>query len=223
MPPRTLASLAHALGAASDLDTALVSLGEALADLDRAATVSLLRFDARRQLLRERITPVDGRIARARVDTTFDHLPSYVQAEVTAGGRFVDLGEQSQEYAHLMGFGGSQQDDALLALRGVLVDGVLTTLVALYEPRRFFGTRVMERFVPYVALFELAFARFAERDAREEAVRTLEDVTQRVHGEYVRRLADLEQQLARARETPSHGSQVVHPERLLALEAESAK
>jgi len=185
--------------------------------------VSLLRFDARRQLLRERITPDNGRIARSRVDTTFDHLPSYVRAEITAGGRFVDLGEQSQEYARLLGFGGSQQDDALLALRGVLIEGVLTTLVALYEPRRFFGTRVMERFVPYVALFELAFARFAERDAREEAVRTLEDVTQRVHGEYVRRLADLEQQLARARQTPSHGSQAVHPERLVALEAESAQ
>ena len=63
----------------------------------------------------------------------------------------------------------------------------------------------MERFAPYVALFALAYARFAEREARNEAVRTLEDVTQRVHGEYVKHLASLEQALAVARNTPSGG------------------
>ncbi|MGH7621898.1 MAG: hypothetical protein ACREMU_06125, partial [Gemmatimonadaceae bacterium] len=41
-----------------------------------------------------------------------------------------------------------------------------SAVVAVYEPRRFFGTRVMERFAPYVALFALAYARFAEREAR---------------------------------------------------------
>ncbi|HEX5831436.1 MAG TPA: GAF domain-containing protein, partial [Gemmatimonadaceae bacterium] len=52
-----------------------------------------------------------------------------------------------------------------------------------------------ERFSPAAALFDLAFARFGEREARAEAVRTLEDVTQRVHGEYVRKLATLEKQI----------------------------
>ena len=68
---------------------------------------------------------------------------------------------------------------------------------------------------PAAALFELAFLRFLEREAREEAVRTLEDVTQRVHGEYERKLAALEQQLSKA-----SGSQVaqVDPEHLVALE-----
>jgi len=87
---------------------------------------------------------------------------------------------------------------------------------------RFFGTRVMERFAPYVALFALAYARYAEREARNEAVRTLEDVTQRVHGEYVKHLASLEQALAVARNTPSGGGTFT-PERMIALETENAK
>ena len=41
MPPRTLASLAHALAAASDLDAAIVALGEALAEVDRSTELSL--------------------------------------------------------------------------------------------------------------------------------------------------------------------------------------
>jgi putative methionine-R-sulfoxide reductase with GAF domain len=81
---------------------------------------------------------------------------------------------------------------------------------------------VMERFAPYVALFALAYARFAEREARNEAVRTLEDVTQRVHGEYVKHLASLEQALAVARNTPS-GAGGFTPERMLTLETENAK
>jgi hypothetical protein len=90
-------------------------------------------------------------------------------------------------------------DEAMLALRGLRVDGQLAAVLGLHETRKFFGARTTERFAPAVALFDLAFARFADREAREEAVRTLEDVTQRVHGEYVRKLAELETQLASAR------------------------
>ncbi len=39
-----------------------------------------------------------------------------------------------------------------------------------------------ERLALAVGCFDLAYVRVAERDASEEAVRTLEDVTQRVHG-----------------------------------------
>ena len=49
-----------------------------------------------------------------------------------------------------------------------------------------FGAKTAERFLPAIALFELAYVRFLEREAREDAVRTLEDVTQRVHGDYER-------------------------------------
>ena len=48
MPPRTLASLAHALTAAADVEAALVALAEALADIDRFAQIALIRFDPKR-------------------------------------------------------------------------------------------------------------------------------------------------------------------------------
>ncbi|MBX6330929.1 MAG: GAF domain-containing protein [Gemmatimonadaceae bacterium] len=222
MPPRTLASLAHALGAASDLDAALVALGEALAEVDRSAHIAVVSYDARRQLLRERLTPEGSQVIRTRIDTTFDHLPARVRSLIMAGGQFADLAEESDEYARILQLQSLLDEEGLLALRGVPTDGHLSAVVALYEPRRFFGTRVMERFAPYVALFELAYARFAEREARNEAVRTLEDVTQRVHGEYVKHLAALEQELAAARNTPA-GGEGLTPERLLALEAEVAR
>jgi GAF domain len=222
MPPRTLASLAHALGASSDLNAALVELGEALAEVDRSAQLALITFDARRQLLRERLMPSGSKVERERVDTTLDHLPARDRALIAAGGQFADFGDESDEYAGLLKLGGLYQEGGLLALRGLRIDGHLSAILALYEARRFFGTRVMERFGPYVALFELAYARFAEREARDEAVRTLEDVTQRVHGEYVKHLASLEAALAAARGTRSHGQTTVTPERLLALETEAA-
>src|SRR5581483_7662769 len=104
----------------------------------------------------------------------------------------------------------------------------LASIVALYEPKKIFGTRASERFAPAVALFEVGFARFAERDAREEAVRTLEDVTQRVHGEYVKKLAALEQQLVQARRgaaSPAAGleTRAADPARIVALEREAAR
>jgi hypothetical protein len=222
MPPRTLASLAHALGAASDLDAALVALGEALAEVDRSARVMLFFYDARRQLLRERLSAEGGAIERGEADTTFDHLPADVRAVIMGGGQFADLGEQSDDYARLLGIAGMLQESGFLALRGIQTDGCLAAAVALYEPRRFFGTRVMERFAPYMALFELAFARFAEREARSEAVHTLEDVTQRVHGEYVKKLAALEQELATARATPQDTALALDPGRIVALESVAA-
>ncbi|MFN2398339.1 MAG: GAF domain-containing protein [Gemmatimonadaceae bacterium] len=229
MPPRTLASLAHALGAASDMEIALVSLGEALAEIDRAARIALLRYDARAQMIRDRLQPVGGTVQRGRVDTTLDHLRSPIREVVLRGSEFVDVGDESDEYARMLGVGGSGvgtatgPEEGLLALRGVIADGAMAAIVALHEPKRFFGTRVMERFGPYIALFELAYARFVEREARQEAVRTLEDVTQRVHGEYVKKLAALDQQLAHARETTSQGGPSVDAARLVTLEAEAAQ
>lgn len=222
MPPRTLASLAHALAAASDLDVALVALGEALAEVDRSARIALISFDARRQMLAERRSPNGSRVEKVRVETTFDHLPVRVRVPVSAGGQFVDVGDDSDDYARLFGIASSLTEEGLLAVRGIQTDGHLSAVIALLEPRRFFGTRVMERFAPYVALFELAYARFSEREAREEAVHTLEDVTQRVHGEYVKHLADLERQLAVARNTPSSVASTLSPERLVALETDAA-
>jgi hypothetical protein len=216
MSSRSLPTLAHALYVASDLEAALVALGDSLADSDRTAVLGLLRYDGRKEMLRERLTPAGGRVQRADVDTTFDHLPPAVRNLVAAGGQFVDLGDRSAEYARLIGLS-PFADGGILSLRGLTTDGTLASVLALYEQKKMFGTRTSERFAPDAALFDLAFARFADREARGEAVRTLEDVTQRVHQEYVRKLGELETELTRARDAVSR-SGVHETSRLLQLE-----
>ncbi len=218
---RSLPSLAHALAVSPDLDAALVALGEALADSDRSAVLGLLRYDGRREMLRERLTPIGDRVERAPVDTTFDHLPPSIRTLVSAGGQFVDLGDRSAEYAGLLGLS-PFADGGILSLRGLSTDGALTSVLALYEQRKMFGTRTSERFAPDAALFDLAFARFADREARAEAVRTLEDITQRVHGDYLKKLGEMENELARARDAVTH-SGVHETARLLQLEHSMAR
>lgn len=218
MSTRSLPSLAHALAIAPDLDSALVALGEALTESDRSAVLGLIHYDGRREMLRERLTPTGGRVVHSPVDTTLDHLPPAVRTLLSGGGQFVDLAEKSAEYARLLGLS-PFADGGVLSLRGLSTDGQLSAVLALYEQRRMFGTRTSERFAPAAGLFELAFARFQEREAREEAVRTLEDVTQRVHGEYLRRLAALEDDLRRARDTPT-AMTPADGERLVQLERE---
>ncbi len=221
MPPRSLASLAHALSATSDLDGALIALGECLAEMDRGASVALLQYDARRDMLRERLSPVGAQVVRTTMDTTFDHLPEAARVCILAGGPFVDVSDRSADYARLCGFAAAL-DGGILAVRGLKVEGLLGAVLAVYEPRKIFGTRTTERLAPAVALFDLAFVRLAERDAREEAVRTLEDVTQRVHGEYVRKLTALETELREVRNTPRNIA-VINPAQAIALQADSAR
>src|SRR3972149_1001660 len=166
---RALPSLAHALAVAPDLNAALVALGEALADTDRSAILSLFRYSARREMLRDRLTPSGSHVEQGKVDTTFDHLPPNVRTLVTGGGQFVDLGDRSAEYARLFGLS-PFADGGLLSLRGLSVDGGLAAVLGLYEQRKMFGTRTSERFAPAAALFDLAYARFADRESRDEAV-----------------------------------------------------
>ncbi len=218
MPPRTLATLAHALSVAPDLDAALLALADALVEVDRFAKIAIVRFDARRSMLMDRLTAAGDRVVCETLETTFDHLPTRERIAVAAGGTFVEFGEQSDEFAALFAFP-RFADVGWLSLRGLRFDGELSAVIVLYETRKFFGARSSERIAPSVALFELAFARFFEREAREEAVRTLEDVTQRVHSEYERKLGVLEQKLL----TASGAHSVVEPERLVALEREAAK
>ena len=218
MPPRTLATLAHALSVAPDLDASLLALGDALTEVDRFAQIALVRFDARREMLVDRLTPNGDVVTRVRLETTFDHLPTRERIAVSAAGSFVDFGDHSDEYAPLFALT-KLSDVGWLSLRGVRFEGQLSAIVVLYETRKFFGTRSSERLAPAAALFELAYARFAEREAREEAVRTLEDVTQHVHAEYERKLALLEQQLFKA----AGAQPSADPERLVALERELAK
>ncbi|MBL0939900.1 MAG: GAF domain-containing protein [Gemmatimonadaceae bacterium] len=221
MPPRSLASLAHALAAAPDLDHALVAMGECLLELDRGASLALIHYNARRDMLSERLTPVGARVVRSAMETTFDHLPEPVRTRILAGGPFIDVTDRSADYARLCGFS-TQLDGGVLAVRGMKVEGQLGAVFALYEPRKIFGTRTTERLAPALALFDLAYVRLAERDARIEAVRTLEDVTQRVHGEYVRKLGTLEAELRVARTTPREVA-ALNPAEAIALQADAAR
>jgi hypothetical protein len=219
MPPRTLATLAHALTVSPSQAAALQALGDALSEMDRIAQLALIRFDERRAMLRERILVSGMTTATTALDTTFDHLPARERAAIGAGGQLVEFGDSSDEFARLFQlqtFG----EPGLLSVRGLRYEGGLSALIVLYETRKLFGARTAERFLPAIALFELGFLRFLEREAREDAVRTLEDVTQRVHGEYENRLTDLERRLTTARTTPREGSD---PGTTVALERELAK
>jgi hypothetical protein len=216
MPPRTLATLAHALSVAPDVQSALLGLSDALSEVDRFAQIALVRFDARRSMLVDRLVPAGDTVTQDRLETTFDHLPTRERIAVTAGGAFVDFGDQSDEFAVLLGFT-KFSDVGWLSLRGMRFDGQLAAVLVLYETRKFFGARSSERIAPSCALFELAFVRFLEREAREEAVHTLEEVTQRVHAEYERRLGTLQEKLSQAA-----GATGADPERLLTLEREAA-
>jgi len=218
MPPRTLASLAHALTVSDNSDAALQALGEALAEVDRFAQLALVRFDERKGMLGDRLLVSAARADRIALNTTFDHLPTRERVAIEAGGQFVDFGDASDEFARLFQLP-ALGEQGWLSVRGLRYDGQLASLLVLYEARKLFGARTAERFVPAIALFELAFLRFLDRTSREEAVRTLEDVTERVHGEYERRLADLEARLLHA----SNSALAADSGRVVSLERELAQ
>jgi len=220
MTVRTIPSLAQALGAATDLDAALVALAGALAESDRDVSIALLRFDPRQGLLRERMSVREGRVDRLPLETSLEQLPLSTLRAVQDGGTFADVAEEPPAYARLLKLAWTD-DGGSLALRGIKVDGQLVAVLSLVEPKRVFGTRAVERLAPLAALFELALARFHDREAREEATRTLEEVTQRVHGEYLTRLADLEREVASVREATSAPGP--DPAEALAREREEAR
>jgi putative methionine-R-sulfoxide reductase with GAF domain len=227
MPPRTLASFAHALTVAASQDAALAALADALIEIDRTAKLAFVSFDLRRDMLRERRMVSDESTPAtpiAVLDTTFEHLPAKQRTAIAAGGQLVDMAESAEEVARLLQIP-PLGEPGWLSVRGILADGRLSALLVLYEARKLFGTRTSERFSPAIALFELAYLRLLDRDARDEAVATLEDVTHRVHEGYDRRLAELEQRLSTAAQQPHDGESaaVVALERELAGAREDAR
>ena len=197
MPIRTLDSLAHALGAATTFDAALVALSEAVADVDRDATITWCRVDLKRAMIVERREPAAGGVQVSPLDMAVDQFPRSVVASVSAGGTFVDVGEEAAAFAGMLGLHPWQ--GSRLALRGVRVDGELVGILVLREQPRVFGVTVTERTGPFAALFDVAVQRFMEREARLEAALALEDVTQKLHAEYLGRLDALQQQLREVR------------------------
>ncbi len=224
MPESTLVSLSHALAASNDLDAAFVALAEGLAELDRGAVVGYLPVNTRDSRLVASHTWEQGHVIRAPLDVALRQFTPHLVQQVQAGSTFTDVGDESDTFARMLHLP-SLGEAGDLALRGIRFDGELAAVLALYEHKRIFGPRLTEQFAPLTALFDLAHGRFAEREARAEAARTLEDVTQRVHGEYVARLAQLEGQLTKARDAAqtNHAGEALQQEREAARAAEETR
>ena len=102
MPPRTLATLAHALSVAPDVDAALLALADALAEVDRFAQIALVRYDARREMLVDRLSRRMATSSRARGSrrrsTTCRRASGSPSRRAST---FVDFGDHSDEFAPL--------------------------------------------------------------------------------------------------------------------------
>ena len=198
MAPRTLANLATVLSNARDADAALTLLQHEAADIERSAQLALFVCDSRRQLITERLNPAGETVTRIPLNVSIDHLPAPIRRALNSGSAVADFGAESEDYMKLLGLSPMQQG-GVLSVRGLTLDGELAGFVALYEPRRRFGPKVVERLSPALDLFALAFERIAEHEARFEAVRTLEELTRNIHSEYNRAMRQLKAELEDAR------------------------
>jgi hypothetical protein len=194
MAPRTLATLATVLSNARDADAALTLLQNEASDIDRAAQLALFVCDSRRQLITERLNPVGDTVSRLPLNVAIDHLPAPIRRALNSGSAIADFGVESEDYMKLLGVNPIQQG-GVLSVRGLTLDGELAGFIALYEPRKRFGPRVVERLSPALDLFALAFERIAEHEARFEAVRVLEELTRNIHSEYNRAVKQLKAEL----------------------------
>ncbi|MDQ2889114.1 MAG: hypothetical protein M3R65_00995 [Gemmatimonadota bacterium] len=213
MTVKSLPALAAELALAPDAGAALRSVHEELSADDRRTGLVLLTIDPRRNALINRDLGGDaGAVAElpAHALLALDHLPPTTQYAVLAGQRFAEVGDQSAQYARLMGLEPGVGDFRLL-LKGIVFEGALTAVLALYDTGRRSGAKLVERAAPLATLFELAYARFYERDARFEAVSALHEVTTRIRAEHASAVAGLEREVERLRSVQRAGtSDVVH-------------
>lgn len=208
MPSSPLAALAAQLATATDPHAALHIVNAELAQAERGAGFGLLAFDGRRQTLSpigQRADGVDPATRATTPSLALDHLPPTVQYAVLAGQRFAEVGDQSAQYAEILGLEAVGSELRLL-LKGIVVDGVLAGVIAVYDTRRRGGTRLVERAEPLAALFELAYARISEREARFEAVAALHDITSRLRAEHASVTGALEREVERLRAAQRAGT-----------------
>lgn len=217
MSAKGLPGFANSLASVSELSEALTALYEEVADSDRDAVVAILRNDPRRDLFVERFVIGSGGLDRDDIAVSFDHLPAQVRKRVSAGLAFVEFGDQSTDFMKLLGLPPSE--GALLSMRGFLLDGELAGALALVEPKKRFGGRVLDKLVPAAEMFGLVYARLLEHDARMEAVHTLEDITRSIHTEYERTVSELETRLHSIQDASLEGR---NPDNGRAMELERA-
>ncbi|HVF38697.1 MAG TPA: hypothetical protein VM939_02280 [Gemmatimonadaceae bacterium] len=227
MAPRTLATLATVLSAARDADAALTLLQNEAWDIERSSQLALFMCDSRRQLITERLSPSSAGVGRTPLNVAIDHLPAPIRRALNFGSAVADFGSESDDYMKLLGVT-PQQQGGVLSVRGLTLDGELAGFIALYEPRKRFGPKIVERLAPAFDLFALAFERMAEHDARFEAVRTLEELTRNIHTEYNRALRGLKSELDEARATSAtpgarEAARIAELERLVNSSAEEGR
>lgn len=198
MSPQPLPAFCQTLSAAPDLRGALSVLYAEMVSNDPGLELALFLHDPRKGLLTSRLVAGPSGVTTAPLELSPDHLPAKLKRDVLAGAKLVDFGDLSSDFMKFLSFGTPSAGGYLL-LHGVRFDGELYALLAVVEPRRRFGGRATDRMLPLVALFMTAAARFAERDARSEAVRALEEISEKLHARYTAQIADLETQLADAR------------------------
>jgi hypothetical protein len=198
MASRTLAGLSSVLCSARTLADALVALAQEAAEADRSAQLAVYEHDQQKGVLFRRTIVVDGAARATDLNVALDHIPGPIRKSLLAARQFTDFGAQSDDYMKLLGFAPPAESGAFL-VRGCVLDGELSSIIALYEPKRVFGPRVSERLAPAVDLFMLALEKISERDARVEATNRLEDLTRKLHEEHMRAIGDLERRLAMAR------------------------
>lgn len=188
MPSRSLPSLALALGGAASPEAAFVALAGYVAEEDRDALLAYLPFEPRSELLCARWTVSGGRVETAPLELALGQLPGPVEQAIRESGATTDLREEPAAYARLLGLAPSAVDGTL-SVRGIAAEGVLQGVLALWEPRRVFGVRTVERVDPAAALFGLAIAKSAALAARDEAEQSVETIVERVHAEAMNRTA----------------------------------
>lgn len=198
MSPQPLSVFCQTLAAAPDLRGALGALYSELVANDPGLELALFTYDARKGLLTSRLVAGPAGVTTTPLELSPDHLPAKLKRDVLGGARLVDFGDLSNDFMKFLSFGAPTGGSYLL-LHGMRFDGELYALLALIEPKRRFGGRATERVLPLISLFLSAAARFAERDARSEAVHALEEISEKLHERYRRTIAELETQLADAR------------------------
>src|SRR6202165_6157135 len=98
MAPRPLAALSPALASPGNVSEALNALSQDVAEHDRNGNVVLFIYDARRDLLAERLMPAPEGMRTAQLEIAVDHLPSAIRRTISAGTQFADLGPESGGY-----------------------------------------------------------------------------------------------------------------------------
>lgn len=211
MPANSLFAVATELVHAADAAAALAAVNRQLAASDRDAGLVLLTYDARRGALVNRalLRNDDGTNGTGdvpdRARMALDHLPAPVRYVLLTGERFADVGDQAAQYGRLVGVELAGTELRLL-LKGIVVESALVAVIALYDTRRRGGGKLLERAEPLAGLFELAYARLYERDARFEAVAALHEITSRLRAEHASALAARERELHSLRMAQSAGT-----------------